>query len=131
MSGKSLLNNPHQRKSARSPRKRIFAQVSAILGSDLNTSQRKTKSDEDFFENTNMESVVKTLERMGYNPTEELIKTIDNLSEPQRAKINQALAEMAQRELVAERKEIKHEGLGLLDVLEAQARAHLSDEDDD
>lgn len=106
-------------------------QVNAILGADLCTKQRKTKSDEDLFENINMESVVKTLERMGYNPTKRLVEGIDNLSPQQQAKINQALAEMAQRELVAEKKEIKHEGLGLLDVLEAQARAQLSDEDDD
>ena len=131
MSGKPLRGGPYQHKSARSPRRRIFAQVNAILGCDLNTTQRKTQSDEDLFENINMESVVKTLERMGYNPTEKLVEQIDSLSPQQQAKINQALAEMGQRELVAEKKEIKHEGLGLLDVLEAQARAQLSDESDD
>jgi len=131
MSGKPLRGGPHQHKSARSPRRRIFAQVNAILGCDLNTTHRKTQSDEDLFENINMESVVKTLERMGYNPTEKLVEQIDSLSPQQQAKINQALAEMGQRELVAEKKEIKHEGLGLLDVLEAQARAQLSDESDD
>jgi len=106
-------------------------QANAILGCDLNATQRKTKSDEELFENIDMESVVKTLERMGYNPTEKLVEQIDSLSPQQQAKINQALAEMGQRELVAEKKEIKHEGLGLLDVLEAQARAQVSDESDD
>lgn len=111
--------------------KGVNRQVLAIMSSYDDTKSRDVKSRQQDFESLNMESVVKTLERMGYNPTEELVKDIDNLSQQQRAKVNQGLAEMAQRELVAERKEIKHEGLGLLDVLEAQARAQLSDEDDD
>lgn len=96
-----------------------------------NRKARETKQSYKDFENIDMESVVNTLKRLGYNPTEALIDSLPNLNEVMKAKINQALAEMGQRELVAEKKEIKHEGLGLLDVLEAQARAQISDESND
>lgn len=97
----------------------------------LQQKAKEAQSADRDLEKLNMESVVKTLQRMGHNPTELLVKNMGKLNPQQQAKVNMSLAEMGQRELVAEKKEIKHEGLGLLDVLEAQARAQMSDEDKD
>lgn len=79
------------------------------------------EADKDF-ERLNMKSVVETLAARGFNPTERLVDIMPQLNVQQQAKVLQALAEMGQRELVAEKREIKHEGLGLLDILEAQSR---------
>lgn len=109
-----------------------FGKIAMAL--DFASDNRKTrelKQSYKDFENISMESVVNTLKRLGYNPTEALVESLPRLNDAMQAKINQALAEMGQRELVAERKEIKHEGISLLDVLEAQARAQMSDEDND
>lgn len=72
------------------------------------------------FEVLNMKSVVETLAARGFNPTDKLVDVLPELELPLQARVLQALAEMGQRELVAEKKEVKHEGtLTLLDVLEA------------
>lgn len=118
--------------NARVSRPEGFGTIAMRLrNAEENRKTRERKQSYKDFEKIDMESVVNTLKRLGYNPTEALIDSLPNLNEAMKAKINQALAEMGQRELVAEKKEIKHEGISLLDVLEAQARAQLSDEDND